>query len=49
MVSLVDGVVVDSLSAQDPLQPMNPDILKNKTTGNVVSSLVPGGGVEIWK
>lgn len=46
---MVSSIVVDPLSAENPLQPMNPDILKNKTTGNVVFSLVPGGGVEIWK
>lgn len=44
---MVFGVAVDPLSAQDPLQPMNLGILKNKTTRNVVFSLVTGGGVEI--
>ena len=33
---MVSGIVVDSLSAQDPLHPMNLGILKNKTTRNVV-------------
>ena len=33
---MVSGIVVDPLSAQDPLHPMNLGILKNKTTRNVV-------------
>lgn len=39
---MVFGIAVDPLSAQDPLQPMNLGILKNKTTQNVVF-LVAGG------